>query len=100
MKVQQVSAKRQHWVDPKRWAANVHSMASKLQAVRRHTLEASKDRDSQLARRVVAAAVIAVPVQLHSRPVYGFKEQEAQLVAELVVPTSDWRGLWLHGCGK
>jgi len=94
-------AERQAWVDINRWTANIHSLKEQLQHQRLPAKGGSKDEALQLARRVVAAAVAAIPVQASINAiVVGTEQQEAKLVAQLTVPDPARLGLWLYGCGR
>jgi len=92
-------AERQAWVDVHRWPANIKSLKEQLQHQRLPAEGGSKDGPLHLARRVVAAAVAAIPVQASMNAiVVGTEQQEAELVAQLTVPAR--LGLWLYGCGR
>ena len=81
-----VPAGRREWVHPDRWTQNIVNTQEQKQNVRRKTAGAHKDEELQVARRVVAAALSAARVPLAEADLVGIEEQEARLLAELVVP--------------
>jgi hypothetical protein len=98
-----VAADRQQYVLPERWAENFAAMRQQLQNLRLSNFPQAKDRDYQLARQVVTAALPAVdPPQAVPDGLVGYQQQEARLLAGLAVPDPQQSkmGLWLHGIGE
>eukprot|EP00878_Enallax_costatus_P024272 GHUV01025897.1.p1 GENE.GHUV01025897.1~~GHUV01025897.1.p1 ORF type:complete len:244 (-),score=68.67 GHUV01025897.1:274-1005(-) len=85
------------WVDPQRWAENICAMKEERQFVARRILKAAKDEEVGVARRVVDAAVRAVPVQ---QPVEGTVFGREQEVEQLLKLAPGHLGVWLHGMGE
>jgi hypothetical protein len=98
-----VSANHRQHVHPERWAANFAAMRREWQNLRLSNLPQAKDRDYQLARHVVIAALPAIPPELAlPEDLVGYQQQEADLLAALAVPNPQQpiMGLWLHGIGE
>jgi len=96
-----VPAERQPWVHPERWAANLVMLKKRLQFLQLlRAAPAAKDEPLQVAKRVVAEAVKALPRQVDiGVDVVGAEQQEAELTAELCPGTEGVVALWLHGSG-